>query len=71
MSRSAASGWIGKLFLRRLRCACWDMGSKVACKGRKDTGKEMLADIPEQSRNMIDAPKWYDSKEKYLGRWGL
>ena len=20
---------------------------------------------------MIDAPKWYDSKEKYLGRWGL
>ena len=47
------------------------MGSKVACKGRKDTGKEMLADIPEQSRNMIDAPKWYDSKEKYLGRWGL
>lgn len=43
----------------------------MACKGRKDTGKEMLADIPEQSRNMIDAPKWYDSKEKYLGRWGL
>lgn len=71
MSRNAASGSIGRLSLKPSRCVCWGMGSKVACKGRKDTGKEMLADIPEQSRNMIDAPKWYDSKEKYLGRWGL
>lgn len=28
MSRSAVSGWTGKLFLRRLRCACWGVGSK-------------------------------------------
>ena len=28
MSRSAASGWIGRLSLRRLRCACWGVGSK-------------------------------------------
>ena len=28
MSRSAASGWIGRLFLRPSRCACWGVGSK-------------------------------------------
>ena len=37
MSRSAASGWIGRLFLKRSRCVCWGMGSKdqhskVLCK---------------------------------------
>ena len=28
MSRSVASGWIGRLFLKPSRCACWDMESE-------------------------------------------
>ena len=28
MSRSAASGWIGRLSLKPSRCVCWGVGSK-------------------------------------------
>lgn len=48
MSRSVASGWIGRLFLRRLRCACWGMASKRVtwiCGKNKD--EEYLKDEEE------------------------
>ena len=44
MSRSAASGWIGRLSLKPSRCACWGVGSKKV-HGRNTVGETRWRDL--------------------------